>query len=147
MRHALARRKHRQRRLRSAAVALVVGLTLSACASTTDGTGSIGRAADANLPVIGDTHSALDQTAKNALTDVEASTNGRNGELNPVRMVDSRGEAGLVDQHRDEIGIRREVGVEPLDRHGATDLELISAGRFLSGHGAVPILEEVLPAA
>jgi predicted metalloprotease len=55
-------------------VAVLVGVALlaSGCASATSGAGSIERAADSTLPVVGDTRSPLDQTAKNALTDVLA---------------------------------------------------------------------------
>ena len=33
-----------------------------------------------------------------------------------VGMADARGEASLVEEHRDELGVRRELRVEPLDR-------------------------------
>ena len=33
-------------------------------------------------------------------------------------MTDSRGEVGFVEEHRDELGIERKLGVQPLDRDG-----------------------------
>jgi predicted metalloprotease len=59
------------RRARWAALVTAVSLVVSACAaSTVDGTGSLGDAADSNLTVVGDAHNEFDQTVKNALSDV-----------------------------------------------------------------------------
>ena len=38
-----------------------------------------------------------------------------------VRMADARGEARLVEKHCDELGVSRELRVEPLDRDGARE--------------------------
>ncbi len=40
-----------------------------------------------------------------------------------VRVPDARGEASLVEEHRDELGVRRELRVEPLDRHRAGEAD------------------------
>jgi hypothetical protein len=60
-------------RARRAAVAIVTAaLALSGCASVVDGTPEQNKAPNANLKVSGDTHSAFDTAAKNALSDVMA---------------------------------------------------------------------------
>ena len=38
-----------------------------------------------------------------------------------VRVADARGEPRLVEEHRDELGILRELRVQPLDRDGARE--------------------------
>ena len=38
-----------------------------------------------------------------------------------VRVVDARGEARLVEEHLDELGLLREVRVQPLDRDEALE--------------------------
>ena len=40
-----------------------------------------------------------------------------------VRVTDPRGEARLVEKHRDELGIPRVDGVQALDRHGAAEAD------------------------
>jgi predicted metalloprotease len=59
------------RRLPTTALVMCLALGLTACAqSSVQGHGSVGAAANANLAVIGDSHSTLDTTVKNALSDV-----------------------------------------------------------------------------
>jgi predicted metalloprotease len=62
--------KIKTRRARIAAAIVSATLALTACASTVDGSGSLGDVPDATLAVAGDSHGALDTTAKNALADV-----------------------------------------------------------------------------
>ena len=38
-----------------------------------------------------------------------------------VGVADARGEARLVEEHRDEVGVLRERVVQPLDRDGARE--------------------------
>ena len=67
--HVMGRPKGR--RVRIAALCATVALVASACAAkTVDGHGAIGPVANANLPVIGDSHDAFDTTVKNSLSDV-----------------------------------------------------------------------------
>ena len=60
------------RLLRTAAALAVTGLVLGACSSVVAGTGRLGNAPNASLPVLDNSHSSLDQSVENALTDVEA---------------------------------------------------------------------------
>jgi predicted metalloprotease len=53
-------------------MAAVAATVLTACASVLDGTGTLNAASNADLTVIGDSHSAFDVTTKNALSDVFA---------------------------------------------------------------------------
>ena len=41
--------------------------------------------------------------------------------LDHVRVVNPRGEPGLVEEHRDELGVFRELRVQLLDGHGACE--------------------------
>jgi hypothetical protein len=43
---------------------------------------------------------------------------------NDVGVLHARGDAGLVDQHRHEVGIARVLRVQPLDGHGAGEAAL-----------------------
>src|SRR5262245_5178917 len=40
---------------------------------------------------------------------------------NDVRMMDARGNARLIEEHRDEIRVLREMRVQALDRYGARE--------------------------
>ena len=59
-------------RSRLVAVAALVALTVSGCASVVDGHPSAALPANANLAVIGDSHDSFDTSVKNALSDVMA---------------------------------------------------------------------------
>ncbi|HET6876082.1 MAG TPA: hypothetical protein VFH38_00980 [Jatrophihabitans sp.] len=64
--------KRRYRRVAAVSAGVAVALVLSACATTLTGKPTIANAPNANLPVVGDSHTAFDTTVKNALSDIEA---------------------------------------------------------------------------
>ena len=54
-----------------------------------------------------------------------------------VGVPDPCGEARLVEEHRDELGVRRELCVQPLDRHGAGEADRAEqAPQMDRGHAA-----------
>ncbi len=58
-----------------------------------------------------------------------------------VRVVDPRGEARLLEEHLDELGLAREVGVKALDRDEA--LKAADAGEAPEVHGGHPAGREL----
>ena len=65
-----------------------------------------------------------------------------------VRVADARGEARLVEEHRDELGILRELRVQPLDRDRAREADRTEQSAEMDrGHPACGdgIVESVSP--